>query len=329
MLEHVEFFDKNKYLYYSSLAQNLTFGFASGKSLNRESLHRNEFFRRFMDENGLTGLLLELGVALCEKTVDILGNLPPDRSFFEQCPIKSEELDDYKILLGNLKKKAIDRLTVDEKLKFIELALRFVPGKHKMVALPVDLQRQILATRSKFRQQISSDQPGAYLFYRKNEYIHSYTILNNIFFGRLKTANPQIQDRINEQIVELLIEENLMESVVEIGMQFQVGSKGDRLSGGQRQKLAIARAFLKKPKILIMDEATSALDNNSQARIQRLLDTRLKGNTTLIAVIHRLDIIKGYDKIGVLKSGKIEEMGTYGELMEKKGFLYELVTGRK
>jgi len=112
-------------------------------------------------------------------------------------------------------------------------------------------------------------------------------------------------------------------------LQFQVGSKGDRLSGGQRQKLAIARAFLKKPKILIMDEATSALDNQSQGRIQNLLDTHWKGKSTLIAVIHRLDIIKGYDKIGVMKTGKIEEMGSYNELMAKKGLLYELATGRK
>jgi ABC-type multidrug transport system fused ATPase/permease subunit len=329
LLEHVEFFDKNKYLYHSSLAQNLTFGFANDNSFNRESLSKNEYFRRFLDENGLTAPLLKLGLALCEKTIDILGNLPPDQSFFEQCPIKSEELDDYKTLQGQLKKKtAADQMTPGEKEKFIELALRFIPGKHKMITLPAELQRQILAARLKFRQQISSDRPGAYLFYRKKEYIHSHTILNNIFFGRLKTASAQIQDRINEQIVQLLIEENLMESVVEIGMQFQVGSKGDRLSGGQRQKLAIARAFLKKPKILIMDEATSALDNNSQARIQRHLDTRLKGSTTLIAVVHRLDIIKSYDKIGVLKSGKIEEIGTYDELMEKRGLLYGLVRGR-
>ena len=74
---------------------------------------------------------------------------------------------------------------------------------------------------------------------------------------------------------------------------------------------------------------TSALDNNSQARIQRLLDTRLRGKTTLIAVAHRLDIIKNFDKIGVLKSGKIEEMGTYSELMEKRGLLYELVQGKR
>jgi ABC-type multidrug transport system fused ATPase/permease subunit len=145
----------------------------------------------------------------------------------------------------------------------------------------------------------------------------------------LKTTNSQIQDTINEQIVQLLIEEGILETVVEIGMQFQVGSKGDRLSGGQRQKLAIARAFLKKPQILIMDEATSALDNKSQTRIQTLLDTHWKGRATLIAVVHRLDIIKNFDKVGVMKSGKIEEMGSYEELMAQKGLLYELVAGKR
>lgn len=329
MLEHVELFDKQKYLYYSSLAKNLTFGFAIDESFARENLSKNEYFLHFLNEIGLTEPLLELGAALCNQNVDILGNLPPDRTFFEQSPIKPEELDDYKILAGHLKKASIDRIIPVEQQKLLDLSLRFIPGKHKMVVLPIDLQQQILAARIKFRQKVSTDAPGVYSFYRKNEYIHSHTILNNIFFGRLKTVNPRIQDRINAQIVQLLIEENLLESVVEIGMQFQVGTKGDRLSGGQRQKLAIARALLKKPKIMIMDEATSALDNTSQARIQRFLDSRLKGKTTLIAVVHRLDIIKGYDKIGVMKSGKIEEMGTYDALMQKRGLLYELVTGRK
>jgi ABC-type multidrug transport system fused ATPase/permease subunit len=110
-------------------------------------------------------------------------------------------------------------------------------------------------------------------------------------------------------------------------MEFQAGSKGDKLSGGQRQKLAIARAMLKAPNMLIMDEATSALDNKSQARIQNLLDTRWKGKSTLIAVVHRLDIIKNYDKVAVMKAGKIGEFGTYDELIAKKGMLYELEHG--
>ena len=110
-------------------------------------------------------------------------------------------------------------------------------------------------------------------------------------------------------------------------MQFQVGTRGERLSGGQRQKVAIARTFLKSPKILIMDEATSGLDNKSQARIQNQLDTRWKGKSTVIAVVHRLDITKNFDKIAVLKAGKIVEVGTYDELISRKGVLYDLATG--
>ncbi len=198
-----------------------------------------------------------------------------------------------------------------------------------MIALPDSLEQRILDARTGFREKISSEFQEVFSFYRKSEYIYSHTILNNIFFGRLKTTSSQIQDTINEQVVQLLVEEGILETVVEIGMQFQVGSKGDRLSGGQRQKLAIARAFLKKPPILIMDEATSALDNKSQTRIQTLLDTHWKGSATLIAVVHRLDIIKNFNKIGVMRSGKIEETGSYEELMANKGLLYELVTGKR
>lgn len=112
-------------------------------------------------------------------------------------------------------------------------------------------------------------------------------------------------------------------------MQYQVGSKGDKLSGGQRQKLAIARTFLKAPPVLILDEATSALDNKSQARIQSVIETRWKGRATVIAVAHRLDTIKNFHRVAVLKAGKIVEIGPYDELMAGKGMLYELATGKR
>lgn len=104
---------------------------------------------------------------------------------------------------------------------------------------------------------------------------------------------------------------------------------GDRLSGGQRQKLAIARVLLKQPRIVIMDEATSALDNKSQARILRLMQTRWRGKRTVISVVHRLDNLQAYDKVAVMKDGKLVEMGNYEELVENRGVLYELVYGKR
>jgi energy-coupling factor transporter ATP-binding protein EcfA2 len=305
------------------------FGSPNREEFKEDQLPRNDYFLRFLDKADLTRPLMSLGAELSRQTVDILGNLPPDDVFFEQSPIPSVELEDYKGVVERIKNQRLHQLSDEDRDKLLNIALRFIPGKHKMVGLPQVIERLILEGRSLFREQISVDDPAAFTFYQLDEYIYSQTILNNIFFGKTKTDNPKVQEKINQSIVQLLIEEDLLETIVEIGMQFQVGTKGDRLSGGQRQKLAIARVFLKDPKILILDEATSALDNQSQARIQSLLTNRWKGRRTLIAVVHRLDIIKEYDKIAVMKAGKIGEFGTYDELMAKKGMLYELVGGKK
>jgi ABC-type polar amino acid transport system ATPase subunit len=268
-----------------------------------------------------------LGVQLAKQTVDILGNLPPDEVFFEKSPVSPDELEEYKLLVERLNKVKLHQLPTQERAKLLELALRFIPGTHKMVSLPEILETLILEGRALFKDKISADDPEAVTFYQISRYIYSQTILNNIFFGKMKTVNPQAEEKLNQNIIQLLIEEDFLETIVEIGMEFQAGSKGDKLSGGQRQKLAIARAMLKAPNMLIMDEATSALDNKSQTRIQNLLDNRWKGKSTLIAVVHRLDIIKNYDKVAVMKAGKIGEFGTYDELIAKKGMLYELEHG--
>ena len=324
----VEFFDEDKYLYHSNIASNLTFGSPNSDMFAIESLPTNEYFLKLLDKADLTRPLLTLGSELCKQTVDILGNLPPDKVFFEQSPIAAEELEDYKALVGRLNKVKLHQLLPEDRSDLLKLALRFTPGVHKVIGLPDIFEELILEGRSLFKEKITRDAADAFTFYQASEYIYSQTILDNILFGKTKTINPEAEEKINQNIIQVLIEEDLLETIVEIGMEFQVGTKGDRLSGGQRQKLAIARVFLKAPRVLIMDEATSALDNSSQARIQGLLDSKWKGSSTLVSIIHRLDIIKNYDKIAVMKAGRIGEIGTYDELMTKKGMLYELIYGR-
>ncbi len=326
--DYVEFFDENQYLFYSSVAENLIFGAPNKNDFMDANLCNNQYFLDFLKQADLTRPLLSLGSELARQTVDIIGNLPPDAVFFEQSPISPEELDEFKILVERLKRKKLHELSAENHEKLLQLAMRFVPGIHKMVALPAILENLILEGRAMFRQKISTDSPEAITFYDVSEYIYSQTILNNIFFGKTTTVNPQAQEKINQSIIQLLIEEDLLETIIEIGMHYEVGTKGDRLSGGQQQKLAIARIFLKHPRLLIMDEATSALDNHSQTRIQNLLETRWKDKSTVISVAHRLDTIKNYDRVAVMKAGKIVEIGTYDELIARKGMLYELV-GKK
>jgi len=328
LADYVEFFDENKYLHYSSVAENLIFGTPNKNAFATANLCNNPYFLNFLKQADLTRPLLSLSAELARQTVDILGNLPPESVFFEQSPIGPDELEEFKLLVERLRRTKLHELSAEHHEQLLDLALRFVPGVHKMVALPAILENLILEARAMFRENIVKDDPEAITFYQVTEYIYSQTILNNIFFGKTKTANPQAQEKINQSIVQLLIAEDLLETIIEIGMHYQVGTKGDKLSGGQQQKLAIARIFLKRPRILIMDEATSALDNKSQTRIQNLLETRWKKKNTVISVVHRLDTIKNYDQVAVMKAGKILEIGTYDELIARKGMLYELV-GKK
>jgi ATP-binding cassette subfamily B protein len=108
------------------------------------------------------------------------------------------------------------------------------------------------------------------------------------------------------------------------GYDTMVGERGAKLSGGERQRVSIARAILHDPRILILDEATSAVDVETEKQIQEAIGRLIKGRTTF-AIAHRLSTLRNADRLIVLDGGKIAEMGTHAELMEKKGEFFKLV----
>lgn len=190
--------------------------------------------------------------------------------------------------------------------------------------MPGMLKERLLKARKDFQRYVQERGEIEMQFYDPQQYIQSRNIRDNILFGQPKAQRGGAVEDINQHLLQLLIEEEALEEIIDRGLDFQVGSMGEYLSGGQRQKIALARVFLRKPVIYLLDEATAALDNASQTRVQNFLST-MRGRHTIISVVHRLDTIVNYDRIVVMKAGKIVEHGSYGELMKAKGALYELV----
>ncbi|MBB3389874.1 ATP-binding cassette subfamily B protein [Rhizobium sp. BK275] len=147
------------------------------------------------------------------------------------------------------------------------------------------------------------------------------TVAYNIRYGRPSASEADVK-----QAAEIAQIAHFIETLPE-GFETKVGERGLKLSGGEKQRVAIARTILKAPPILILDEATSALDTTTEREIQTALDVVSRNRTTLV-IAHRLSTVIGADEIIVLKSGEIAERGTHAALLEQNG-LYASMWSRQ
>ncbi|BBB32680.1 ATP-binding cassette, subfamily B, bacterial MsbA [Thermotomaculum hydrothermale] len=151
------------------------------------------------------------------------------------------------------------------------------------------------------------------------------TVFNNIAYGRSDIPLEKV-----EYAAKLAYAHDFIKKMKK-GYDTNIGESGLFISGGQRQRLAIARALLKNPPILILDEATSALDTESEVLVQKALENLMKNRTTFV-IAHRLSTIRNADRIYVISKGKIVEVGTHEELLKKNGVykrLYNIQFGAK
>jgi ATP-binding cassette subfamily B protein len=152
-------------------------------------------------------------------------------------------------------------------------------------------------------------------------FLFSGSVLENIRYGRLGASDAEVMDAAK------LAEADAFIRLLPQGYETQLSERAGNLSQGQRQLLAIARAILADPRILILDEATSSVDTRTEARIQRALLTLMKGRTSFV-IAHRLSTIADADQILVIEHGAIAEHGKHAELLAQNGLYHRLHTSQ-
>jgi ATP-binding cassette subfamily B protein len=151
----------------------------------------------------------------------------------------------------------------------------------------------------------------------QDTFMFSDTVMENIRFGQPDAADEEVLEAAKLAHADTFIER------LPDKYQTILGERGSGLSQGQRQLLAIARAALTDPRILILDEATSSVDTRTERLIQKALESLLKGRTSFV-IAHRLSTIRNADLVLVVDKGQIVECGKHEELLARKGFYYHL-----
>jgi putative ABC transport system ATP-binding protein len=332
--QHVEFYRKEEFLEYCTVFENIVF--SPSALIVQEFGSIKEFSRKYLNpllkRTGLLERLFSMGIDLAREDIDLVESLYKKKSPLlshlrmstEQ--IKSKLRINEKIALQKEETIQMNQVDLSVVEDILDLAYNYVPGKSKENLLDDGLKRDILKQRYFFGENLPDAVKEKLKVFDSGAYMEVLSLRENIVFGNVNPSSRKANELINGLIRKIASEVGIEDLLLNLGLEFNVGERGSKLSGGQRQKVALARILLKEPSILILDEATANLDAASQARIVDLIGEKFN-DKMVISIAHRLDTVKDYHEIVVFDKGQIVERGTFEELVNRDGLFRKLYSG--
>lgn len=315
----VENWDPARYNSNATVAENLMFGTARDATYQEDNLARDPHVLGVLDSVGLRQRFLQIGYEVAGTMVELFADLPPDHEFFQQFSfISSDDLPDYKDLLLRTKPDALDQLAEADRVRLMSLPFKLVLARHRLGHFNEAERDAILKARRIFAETLPAERRDAIAFFDPDQFTVSSSIVDNILFGRVAYGQAQAQEKIGRVIADVVEQMQLREPIIEVGLQFEVGIAGARLTAAQRQKLAIARALVKRPDWLMLSEATATLDPRSHAQVVRAV-VEARKDAGLVWSLQRATDCELFDTVVVIEHGRVTQCGPYAELCEKHG----------
>ena len=323
--ELVERFDLARFNRNATLAENLLFGTPVGKTFDVDNLAKNAYVRKILEESGLAGDLLKVGHKLAETMVELFSDLPPGHELFERFSfIQHDDLPQVKDILVQVADVGLDRIDEADRNTLLALPFKLISARHRLGLIDEALEARILEARRQFAEHLPAEMRGAIEFFDPGKFIGAASLQDNILFGKIVTGQAEGGVRIGRLLRQLLDELTMRPLVVKIGLGFQVGTGGARLPAADRQKIAVGRAILKRPALVILDNAAAVLDPSAQNRLlASVLESR--GQRGVYWVLNRVELAEKFDQVIVMERGKLVERGKFADLKASGGALSKLM----
>lgn len=322
----VELFDPERFNESASVAENVLFGVPIGPTFQMENVADSAHMRATLDAVGLTDTFLDIGKSVAETMIELFADLPPGHEFFEQFSfISSEDLPEFQPILAKIDRVGFAALDDAERSRIMALPFRLIPSRHRLGLIDADIQEKLVEARRRFAKDLPDADRDAVAFFDPDAFNPQASIQDNILFGKVRYGQSANQDRVLALIAAVVDEQGLREVIATAGLDQSVGIGGSRLAPAQRQKLALVRALLKRPDLLILHGATSALDGGTQSRILAFIRSEEAQVNGVVLVPHRTRLAEGADEIWVFESGRVVEKGDWPTLTSADSRLNRLL----
>ena len=314
----VERFDPNRYNTNSPVSVNLLFGTPIGPVFEGDGLARNAYVQTVLDRVGLTHDLIEVGAQVARMMIELFAGLRPEHEFFEEFSfVSADDLPGFESILKRMERAGVESLLQPPRERLLSLAFKLVAARDPLDLIDEKMQQRILEARRAFAADLPEDLRGSVEFFDPERYNAAAPVQENVLFGTIIRGESGSRERVHAAITEVLDELGLRGTLIEVGLDYPVGTGGSRLSEAQRQKLAIARAVLKRPDLVALNDATAVLDGASETAILEALKAEFAEHS-LVWSLHRPRLASAFDQVLVMEQGRVVDQGPYAEL-EKPG----------
>jgi len=323
MSELVVPFEPGAYNREATVGENFLFGAATGAALMGKAIAGNSYFVSILTKDGLDRDLYAMGLDIAEQAIELFADLPPDHPFFQQLAFMTpEEIPTYQALVQKLKGKPYQDVAQEDRVAIISLSFTYVEPRHRFGLLTEELMAKIVQAREDFYAGLPDGLKDQIERYDPEKYTATASVMDNVLFGRIGHNHADASDKIRTIVCEILDELGLYDDVLDVGLEFNVGVGGRRLTASQRQKLDVARALLKRADFLILNRPMLALDYRLQEQILRnvLEEVRRDDRSpAIIWVVGSAAMAKYFERVIVFDGGQLVEEGTHETLQSGNG----------
>lgn len=304
LVNHFYFDDFNPNI---SVGSNLLFGEPRDDRFALNRFGQSSFVRSVLREAGIEDQFRDIGLEVAREVVELFGDAEADPGLMERFTfIDPLALDRLRRVVHKVREQGGQKLGDSDVAELISLTAQLVPQRHRFGRVDEAFQKKLLVARRLLHERIPDDLKTGIAFYDPNAFNERLHVRANLIMGRVTQARANSEQRVDELIRDVLAEQGLFRDIVMLARDVEVGIGGQRLPAAARQCLALARAVIKRPDILVINDALSSLDRETRDRIRRNI-VGILPETTLIWVDGEMPNATEFDEVLVLRNGRIQK----------------------